>query len=153
MNESVFQAKSDMMIRKPVHDVFEAFIDPAITTHFWFTHGSGRLDQQKEVTWTWAMYDLNVPVKVLRMEKNKRIEFAWGHGADATRVLMTFEAFAADKTIVAIVNDGFQGTQEEVIARSIDSTGGFTFVLAGLKAWLEHGIELNLIADKHPKGL
>ena len=32
-----------------------------------------------------------------------------------------------------------------------DATGGFTTVLDGLKAFLEHGINLNLIADKFPK--
>jgi hypothetical protein len=31
--------------------------------------------------------------------------------------------------------------------------GGFTWVLAGLKAYLEHNIMLNLIADRFPKGL
>jgi len=25
-------------------------------------------------------------------------------------------------------------------------------LLAGLTAWLEHGIELNLVADRHPDG-
>jgi hypothetical protein len=29
--------------------------------------------------------------------------------------------------------------------------GGFTMVLAGLKALLEHGIELNLVGDHHPE--
>jgi len=28
--------------------------------------------------------------------------------------------------------------------------GRFSLVLAGLKAWLEHGIELNLVADHAP---
>jgi uncharacterized protein (DUF2249 family) len=31
--------------------------------------------------------------------------------------------------------------------------GGFTMVLAGLKALLEHGIELNLVADHFPNAL
>lgn len=33
-----------MLIRRPVMDVFEAFIDPDITTTFWFTKSSGRLE-------------------------------------------------------------------------------------------------------------
>ena len=33
-----------MLIRKPVADVFEAFIDPDVTTKFWFTKSSGRLE-------------------------------------------------------------------------------------------------------------
>lgn len=35
--------KTGMLIRKPVADVFEAFIDPLITTMFWFTKSSGRV--------------------------------------------------------------------------------------------------------------
>ena len=35
-------AKAEMLIRKPVAEVFEAFVDPAITTQFWFTKSSGR---------------------------------------------------------------------------------------------------------------
>jgi hypothetical protein len=31
------------------------------------------------------------------------------------------------------------------------STGGFTTVLDGLKAFLEYNIKLNLVADKFPK--
>jgi hypothetical protein len=35
----------------------------------------------------------------------------------------------------------------------LDATGGFTLLLAGLKAYLEHRIQLNLVADKFPKEL
>src|SRR4051794_4566310 len=37
MSQEALIAKSEMLIRKPVEEVFQAFIDPAITTHFWFT--------------------------------------------------------------------------------------------------------------------
>ncbi len=30
-----------MLIRKPVAEVFEAFVNPDITSKFWFTKGSG----------------------------------------------------------------------------------------------------------------
>ena len=33
------------------------------------------------------------------------------------------------------------------------TTEGFTLVLAGLKALLEHGMRLNLVADRFPKGM
>ena len=36
--------KVGMLIRRPPEDVFEAFADPAITTRFWFTKSSGRLE-------------------------------------------------------------------------------------------------------------
>jgi hypothetical protein len=34
-----------------------------------------------------------------------------------------------------------------------DSTQGFSLVLAGVKALLEHDIRLNLVADRYPKGI
>ena len=33
-----------------------------------------------------------------------------------------------------------------------DSTQGFTLVLAGLKALLEHDVRLDLVADRFPEG-
>lgn len=45
-----------MLIRKPVEDVFEAFIDPGITTKFWFTKSSGKLGVGKRIRWDWEMY-------------------------------------------------------------------------------------------------
>jgi len=53
-------AKAGMLIRRPASEVFEAFIDPAITSRFWFTKSTGRLEPGKHVTWTWEMYDVSV---------------------------------------------------------------------------------------------
>ncbi|WP_431211735.1 SRPBCC domain-containing protein [Puia sp. P3] len=43
-----------MLIRRPVAEVFGAFVDPAVTTKFWFTKSTGRLEAGKEVVWTWG---------------------------------------------------------------------------------------------------
>jgi hypothetical protein len=53
---------------------------------------------------------------------------------------------------VTITNSGFRGDVEQVARQAIGSTEGFAFVLAGAKAWLEHGIQLNLVQDKYPDG-
>ena len=42
-------AKAEMLIRKPVAEVFEAFVDLAITPKFWFTKASGRLEPGKQI--------------------------------------------------------------------------------------------------------
>jgi uncharacterized protein YndB with AHSA1/START domain len=57
-------AKAEMLIRKPVTEVFEAFLNPEITTKFWFTKSSGRLEAGKHITWTWQMYNLSIQVVV-----------------------------------------------------------------------------------------
>jgi uncharacterized protein YndB with AHSA1/START domain len=49
-------AEAGMLIRKPVEQVFEAFINPVITANFWFSRNTGRLDENDKVLWTWEMY-------------------------------------------------------------------------------------------------
>ena len=66
-----------MLIRKPVAEVFEAFVNPANTSKFWFTKGSGRLEAGTQVTWTWEMYNFSVPVDVKVIEPNVRILVEW----------------------------------------------------------------------------
>jgi uncharacterized protein YndB with AHSA1/START domain len=141
-------AKAEMVIRKPVADVFDAIIDPAVTTKFWFTKSSGKLEAGKRVHWDWEMYGFGTDVDVKEIEPNKRILIEWGSYVGRTPVEWLFEARPDNTTKITVVNHGFQG--EDVVKQAIDSTGGFSFVLAGLKAWLEYGITLELVADAMP---
>jgi len=146
-------AKSEMLIRKPVAEVFEAFVNPEITARFWFTKSTGRLEAGKHLTWTWEMYDFSVAIAVKELEANKRILIEWGKGEALTLVEWIFAPYENDCTYVTITNSGFQGEGDKVVNDALDSKGGFTWVLAGLKALLEHNIKLNAIADAFPKGL
>ena len=140
-------AKAEMLIRKPIEEVFEAFIDPVITTKFWFTKSSGRLETGKRVQWDWEMYGVSAELDVKKVEQNKRILIEFD---DNTTVEWIFTNRAENETFITITNSGFQGDRDSIVEQVIDSTGGFTIVLCGLKAFLEHGIVLNLVADKAP---
>ena len=142
--------QTQMLIRRPVAEVFEAFVDPAITTQFWFTNSSGRLEAGKEVCWDWDMYGVSAKVTVKEIEQNKRILIEWGD--PPSPVEWIFDARVDQETLVRISTWGFHGSNDELVAQSLDSKGGFTIVLAGLKALLEHDVTLNLVADQFPKG-
>ena len=142
--------KTGLLIRRPVAEVFEAFVDPAITSQFWFTKGSSNLVAGEQVQWEWEMYGFSVPVQVLEIEPNRRILIEWPSAVGQTRVEWTFTPYEGDVTFVNIVNEGFQGTGDELVSQVADSTQGFSLVLAGAKAYLEHGIRLNLVADHLP---
>ena len=146
-------AKAQMLIRKPVAQVFEALIDPAITSRFWFSKGSGRLEAGKRVRWDWEINGASADVDVKAVEENRRILIEWDGPDHPTSVEWTFEPGGEDRTFVAVRNWGFHGDPEKVVAQALDATGGFSFLLAGLKAFLEHGVELNLVADHHPSAL
>jgi uncharacterized protein YndB with AHSA1/START domain len=149
MSESSERVETQMLIRKPVTKVFEAFIDPAITANFWFTKSSGKLEVGKTITWEWEMYGISTHVLVKEIDPNRKIVIEWGN--PATTVSFEFNPLSEDKTYVVIYNYGFRETGSDLVAVIKDSTGGFTTVLDGLKAYLEHNIKLNLIADKFPK--
>jgi uncharacterized protein YndB with AHSA1/START domain len=90
-------------------------------------------------------------VKVV--EPATRILIEWNAPDNPTFVEWTFEPKGADRTFVTIKNWGFRGDPDTVVSEALNSTGGFSFVLASLKALLEHGIELNLVVDHAPDAL
>ena len=141
-------ARAQMLIRNPVAEVFEAFVNPELTTKFWFTKSSGRLEPGKQIRWDWDMYGVSAQVTVKAVEQDRRILIEWDDPPCPVEWLFTPRA--DQTTMVTISNWGFRGSEDEVVAQAIDSMGGFTLVLAGLKALLEHGVLLNLVADHFP---
>lgn len=144
-------ASAGMLIRRPVTDVFAAFVDPAITTHFWFSRGSGRLEPGAIVRWDWEMYGVATDVRVKAIAPDARILIDWDLD-DPTEVEWAFEPRGED-TWVEVVNRGFSGTPDDQVKKARDSTGGFALVLAGAKIWLEHGIEPRFVLDRHPSAV
>src|SRR5262245_11646718 len=112
MAENTLAAKTDMLIRKPVLEVFEAFINPDITTKFWFTKSSGRLEAGKQVEWTWEMYGVSSNVQVKAIEPNRRILIEWDGYNGPETVEWTFTARPDNTTFVSIVNP-VSGTGDE----------------------------------------
>jgi uncharacterized protein YndB with AHSA1/START domain len=145
--------KTGMLIRRPVAQVFEAFVDPGITTQFWFTRSSGNLEAGKQVQWKWEMYGITIPVSVKAVEPDRRIVIEWPGQRGPRTVEWTFIPQKDETTFVEIKEEGFAGDGDELVKQATDSTQGFSLVLAGLKAYLEHGVRLNLVADRYPKGI
>jgi uncharacterized protein YndB with AHSA1/START domain len=145
-------AKTGMLVRRPVAEVFEAIVDPDLTTQFWFTRSSGRLEVGRPVQWDWEMYDVSAKVIAKAIEPGKRIVIEWPGYSGPTTVEWTFTPHGQDATFVEVTESGFTGDGDELTRYVADSTQGFTLMLAGLKALLEHGIRLNLTADRYPEG-
>jgi len=145
--------KTGMLIRRPVAEVFEAFVNPDITTQFWFTRSSGKLAPGTQVEWAWEMYGVSAAVAVQAIEPNRRIVIEWPGYSGLTTVEWLFTPHTDDTTFVSITESGFSGDGDSLVQQVAASTQGFTLVLAGLKALLEHQVRLNLVVDRYPKGL
>ena len=143
-------ASAGMLIRRPVAEVFEAFVDPVVTSRFWFSEGSGRLAPGARVTWSWGMYGFVSTAAVTDFEPDRRLAVIWGEGDEATNVEWAFEARGPDQTVVTVAQSGFSGEGDARVAAALDGMNGFTLLLAGAQIWLEHGIEPRFVLDRHP---
>ena len=92
-----------------------------------------------------------VPPDKVRRPLPHRLRVDWSDPDDTSTVTWTFTALAPDRTLVEVVDTGFSGDAAAIVARALDSTGGFHLVLAGAKAWLEHGLALELVRDSLPQ--
>src|SRR5690606_25877001 len=98
------------------------------------TRSSGRLEPGKQVTWAWDMYDVSTEVDVKVLEPNKQIVIEWDGHSGRTSVEWTFASHGDSATFVSITESGWTGSGDELLKYATDSTEGFTWTLAGLKA-------------------
>jgi len=99
------------------------------------------------------MYGHHTEVDVKAIEPNQRILIEWNGPESPTTVEWTFEDKGDNTTFVVVRNWGFNGAANKVVDQALDSTGGFTFLVAALKVFLEHGIEPNFVVDHSPDAL
>ena len=79
-------ARAELLIRAPVADVFEAFVDPEMTARFWYSRGTARLVAGAELEWIWEMYGASTRVRVLDVEPRHLIRVDWDTDNEPTRV-------------------------------------------------------------------
>lgn len=81
-----------MLIRKPVEEVFEAMINPDITSTFWFTKSSGRVEPWKTLEWEGGQFSyvvdrdgqrINHMGTYREIQRPNRLVFTWGVDVEA----------------------------------------------------------------------
>src|SRR5204863_519831 len=73
-------AKTEMLIRRSVSDVFAAFTDPDMLTKFWLARASGRLEAGARVHWDFIVQGAQADVEVKEFERHERILLSWTGG-------------------------------------------------------------------------
>ena len=139
------KARVSGRISKPVHEVFEAVADPGKLSGYFTTGGAkGRLETGATVTWDFADFPGAFPVQVIEVVPDSRIVLGWGSSEGGERqntVTITFEGLEDGRTLVTIVETGWSETQRGIDG-AIGNTEGWAGMLAAMKAYLEHGINL-----------
>ncbi|MFC3882433.1 SRPBCC domain-containing protein [Bacillus songklensis] len=104
------QVKTQMKIFKPVNEVYEAIVDPAKMSNYWFSSGSGRLEPGKTVTLRYDEYDAQLDIKVLECEVNKKIVYLWSATGEETVVMITLKELDINTTLIQVVENGWEKT-------------------------------------------
>lgn len=137
-------------INKPVHEVFEAVVDPAQLSGYFTTGGAvGRFETGATVTWDFADFPGAFPVIVTEVVPDKKIVLNWEApdgkpdegGTYDTTVTMTFEQLDDGRTLVTIAETGWRDTDAAMKA-AFGNCEGWTGMLCALKMYIEHGINL-----------
>jgi uncharacterized protein YndB with AHSA1/START domain len=134
-------------IARPVHDVFEAVVDPATLSRYFTTGGAqGRLEPGATVTWDFADHPGAFPVHVVDVVPDRRVVLRWDGADDGgapyeTTVTLTFEPLEDARTLVRIAEEGWRDTPQGYVA-SYGNCEGWSQMLCAMKAWLEHGVNL-----------
>ena len=135
-------------ISKAVTQVYEAVADPAQLSSYFTTGGAqGRLEAGTTVSWDFHDFPGAFPVKVVDTEFPRRIVVQWGseHAtAEDQMTTVTFEFTSVDdstRTKVEITESSWQANPAGAKA-AFGNCMGWTGMLAAMKAWLEHGINL-----------
>ena len=136
-------------VSRPPTEVYEAVADPAILSHYFTTGGAqGRLETGGTVIWDFADFPGAFPVEVVSADEKSDIELRWAASdPDAktpyqTTVIISFAAVdGGRRTKVTISESGWHDTPGGRRA-SYGNCMGWSQMLAALKCWLEHGINL-----------
>ena len=144
-------------VGRPVEEVFEAVADPKQLSSYFTTGGaSGRLEPGKTVTWDFHDFPGAFPVEVDEVVPNEKIVLRWDAAEGdqlcegaldvkpagyKTTVTMTFKPTADGRTLIEIEEKGWRETEGGLQA-SYGNCMGWSQMLAALKMWAEHRINL-----------
>jgi uncharacterized protein YndB with AHSA1/START domain len=150
MEDLKLDLKYKVMIHvgRPVGEVFEAVADPKELSSYFTTGGaSGRLETGKMVMWDFADFPGAFPVEVEQVIPNQKIVFHWdANDSEAPNkykltVTMSFTPTDDNRTLVEIEEKGWRDS-EAALKASYGNCMGWSQMLAALKMWVEHGINL-----------
>ena len=85
-------ARTTMLIRAPISDVFGAFADGRRIREFWLNSTTGPLTVDARVEWEFMLPGARETVEVMEFVRNGHIKFRWSNG---NVVDMTFDRRAA----------------------------------------------------------
>ena len=140
MENKPLEIKATLQMSKPAHEVFEAIVEPSKMSNYFIQKSTGKMEEGKTVQWKFSEFDMEFPVRIDKIEKDKYISFYWDMDDLELLVEITLEAKAGNTVVT--VTEKSRNNDEAGIKWLKGNTEGWANFLACLKAYLEYGINL-----------
>jgi uncharacterized protein YndB with AHSA1/START domain len=141
MKIQTLDIETAIQILKPVNDVFEAIVNPDKMSGYFISKSSGRMEEGKQIMWQFPEFDLEFPVRIGKVEKNKYISYCWDVDGLELFVEISLKPKDINSTVVTITEKS-RKNDEAGIKWLKGNTAGWANFLACLKGYLEYGINL-----------
>ena len=141
MKNQHLEIKTVLQIFKPVHEVFEAIVNPAEMSNYFISTGSGRMEEGRKLIWQFPEFDSDFPIRVVKVIPDKYISYYWNIDDIELLVEMTLAPIESNTTLVSVTEKSREN-DEAGINWLKGNTEGWANFLACLKAYLEYGINL-----------
>jgi uncharacterized protein YndB with AHSA1/START domain len=152
VKDNNLEIKAALQILKPANEVFDAIVDPIKMSNYFISKSSGRMEEGKTIMWRFPEFDMEFPIRVGKIEKDKYISYYWEVDGAELLVEMTLTPGNKNSTVVNVTEKS-RANDEPGIKWLKGNTEGWANFLACLKAYLEYGINLrkgafDFLADK-----
>ena len=141
MKPETLEINVAMQISKPINEVFEAIVNPEKMCNYFISQSTGRMEEGKNLIWKFPEFDMEVPVKVVKIEKDSVISYYWENSGQNLLVEMKLSTVGNNSTLIKISEKSMENNEAGLKWLSGNSFGWSNF-LACLKAYLEFGINL-----------
>lgn len=141
MKNKTLEVKAALQVQKPIDVVFEAIVNPEKMSNYFISKASGRIEEGKKIMWRFPEFDMEFPIRVGKVEKDKFISFYWDVDGIELLTEITLIPKVNNSTLVRITEKSREN-DEAGIKWLVGNTEGWANFLACLKAYLEYGINL-----------
>jgi uncharacterized protein YndB with AHSA1/START domain len=141
MTPQTLEIKTALQIQKPIAEVFEAIVNPDQMCQYFISKSSGRMEEGKELIWSFPEFDLEFPVRIGKIEQDQSISYYWKINEEELLVEITLTIKENNSTLVSVTEKS-RNNDEAGIKWLKGNTEGWANFLACLKAYLEYGINL-----------
>lgn len=135
------EIKVALQISKPIEVVFEAIVNPEKMTNYFISKSSGVMEEGKELIWNFPEFNMDYPIRVGKIEKNKYVSYYWEVDKEELFVEILLESQKNGSTLVTVSEKEMPHNEKGLKWLSANSFGWSNF-LACLKAYLEYNINL-----------